>query len=750
MSLVFFETKIRPVLVEHCYSCHSSEARMNKKLKGGLLLDTRADLRKGGKTGPGVVPGKPAESLLLKALRHEDDLRMPPKAKLADAVIADFEKWIAIGAPDPRDGRPAIASKPKQHWAWQPLQMVQPPGIDDPWIKTPIDAFVLRDLRAKKLTPSPSAEPRVLLRRLYFDLIGLPPRVNEELLGVDVSSTDKVIDALLASPHHGERWAQHWLDVARYADSAGYSTDTARPTMALYRDFVIRAFNEDLPFDQFVRLQLAGDLMPDGGEQSLATGFCTCGPFNTNSPKEIDRYDELDDILTTTGQAFLGLNLGCARCHDHKYDPVTQTEYYRLLAVFNSSQRTDRVIWTKEQLLQAEVKRLKKIDNLAIPAGDRDLLKKPLDRKNARQLELHNKYRALIEPVRNPVGHVLSERPGAPLGRSVFLERGSIDRKGKPLTSGFVNALMRPDVTEDRWLTQAKNNPRQALADWLVDVERGAGMLTARVIVNRLWQHHFGVGLVATPNDFGVQGEAPSHPDLLDWLAGELIRQQWRMRPIHRLIVRSSAYQQASAFDKAKAASDPDNRLLWRTTPRRLDAEAIRDAILSAGGKLDRTMFGPAVYPVIPKEALLPAAYTAWPNTEKDDPTTWRRSIYVFVKRSTPLPFFQAFDRADRTSSVGKRHRTTIVPQALHLVNDPLIRTQSALFADRVRKEAGANPTAQVQQAYRIALGRAPGEDEEKLLLAFLANGPSRTNPALALTDLCQSILMLNEFIYIE
>lgn len=701
-DFTFFEAKIRPVLIEHCYSCHSVEAQKNKKLKGNLFVDSRDGLRKGGANGPAIAPGKPSESLLLKALRH-DELRMPPKYKLPDAVIADFEKWIASGAPDPRDARPVVALPRKDHWAFQPLKVSSPPKITD--AKNSIDAFVLNRLKVKGIAPSAPADRRVLVRRLYFDLIGLPPTPGEMDAALKNTSErwyNDLVDRLIASPHHGERWAQHWLDVARYADSAGYSVDSARPTMYLYRDFVIKAINDDMPFDDFVRLQLAGDLIaPGDGSKNVATGFCTCGPFNTNSPKEIDRYDELDDILTTTSQAFLGLNLGCARCHDHKYDPIAQTEYYRLLAIFNSSQRIDRPIWGKD------------------------------------------------EAKRKQTGHLLSERPGAPVGQSVFLERGNIAMKRQPLASGFVVALIRNDNREKHWLGKANMHPRRALADWLVDVEHGAGALTARVIVNRLWQHHFGIGLVRTPNDFGVQGEPPTHPELLDWLASELIQHNWRLRPIHRLIVQSAAYQQASAFDKSKAAVDPDNRLLWRYSPRRLDAESIRDAILSVGGRLDRTLFGPAVYPVIPREALLPAAYTAWPNTDKDDPATWRRSIYVFVKRSTPLPMFQAFDRPDRTGSVGRRHQTTIVPQALHLVNDPLIRKQSELFAERITREVGTDRRAQITGAFRVALARLPEPSEEKLLLRFLIDAPIQRD-LVALTDMCQSLLMLNEFVVVE
>jgi hypothetical protein len=514
--------------------------------------------------------------------------------------------------------------------------------------------------------------------------------------------------------------------------------------MYAYRDFVIKALSEDLPFDRFVQLQLAADLMIADGSHA-ATGFLTCGPFNTNSPKEIDRYDELDDLITTTGHAFLGLNLGCARCHDHKYDPITQVEYYRLLAAFNSSQRADRPTWTKAESARANEERLVRIDALDISAEDRELLKRPLDRLNPRQLELHTKYRLLLEPSKSPQEHVLMETPGVKggsVGTSVFLERGNIEAKRQPLTVGFLHAVTRAPDAEQFWLRKGKVHPRRALADWLVDVDHGAGVLTARVIVNRLWHHHFGAGLVRTPNDFGLQGDAHTHPDLLEWLAGELIRQNWHLHPIHRLILRSATYRQASTFDPAKADVDVDNRLVWRYVPRRLDGEAIRDSILAVSGGLDRTMFGPAVHPYIPREAILPAAYTAWLNSESDDPKTWRRSIYTFVKRSTPIPMLQAFDRPDRTISNGKRHVTTIVPQALHFVNDPLVRTQCEVFAERIVKEASTEPKARIRHAYRLAIGRQPRDEELTLLRDFLHSA--------TLTDLCQSLFMLNEFTVVE
>ncbi len=700
-GIAFFESKIRPVLVENCYRCHSAEALKNKKLKAGMRLDSQAALLKGGESGPALVPGDPAKSLLLRALRHEGGLEMPPGKKLDAAVIADFENWIRAGAPDPRkDGEKragADDAAKRQHWAFQPLKAPTPPVA--PEKTNPIDAFLQAAMRAKGLKAAAPAPKNVLVRRLYFDLIGLPPTPEEMFAALAIPAGDwpaKLIEDLLASPHHGERWGQHWLDVARYADSSGYSIDSPRPTMYQYRDFVIRALNDDMPFDRFLRWQLAGDLVtPPDPAAVIATGFCTCGPFNTNAPKEQDRYDELDDIMTTAAQAFLGLNLGCARCHDHKYDPITQKEYYHLLAVFNGSRRGDRPI-----------------------AGTKNM------------------------------AHVLSDNRSP--GESFFLRRGNPANKGDRLTAGFFDMLVRHPEREKHWLKGVL--PRQALADWLVDVEHGAGPLTARVIVNRLWQHHFGEGLVRTPNDFGLRGEAPTHPELLDWLANKLIAEGWRLRPIHRLILASAAYQQSSSFDPRQAKIDPDNRFLWRQRPCRLEAEGIRDAILAVGG-LDRKLYGPAVFPYIPPEAALSATRSPWQNTSKDSPDTWRRSIYVFAKRSVQLPILQSFDRPDGNGSAGRRHRTTIVPQALHLLNDPLIRTQCERFAERVQKMAGPKREAQINLAFETALGRPPTPMEKEQALRFLEKGAADGGGGAAvqiLADLCQALVMTNEFIYVE
>ena len=754
----FFETRIRPVLVERCYSCHSEEAAREKNLQAGLRVDSRDGLRKGGVGGPAVVPGKPAESLLVKAIHHEGDLQMPPDEKLSDAIVADFEAWIARGAFDPRDAAPLAQTSPRDHWAFQPLAAGPPPSHADPvgaaWVRTPVDAFVLRDLRSKGLEPNPRADGGVLVRRLSFDLLGLPPTTGDLDAFADASDAefDRLADDWLTHIAHGERWAQHWLDVARYADSAGYSVDDERPTMFHYRDFVIRALVADMPFDEFIRLQLAGDLISADRVHS-ATGFCTCGPFNTNRPKEIDRYDELDDMITTTGQAFLGLNLGCARCHNHKYDPIPQADYFRMLAVFSSSSRTDAPFCSAEERAAIEKSRREKVEKLDVSAGDRtillELLGRAPDPKNEHEVALQKQHKDLLAPAKVPHAHVLKERHDVPVGRSFLLERGNPERKTTELTASFLGVLMQQNSTADRWLEGGKKHPRRALADWLVDVDHGAGRLTARVIVNRLWHHHFGQGLVRTPNDFGIQGEPPTHPELLDWLASELIREGWRLRPIHQLILRSSTYRQASTFDPRRAAVDPESKLLWRYTPRRLDAEAYRDFILAVSGGLDASSFGPSIHPLIPNEAIIPAARQSWPNTKSDNPATWRRSIYVFVRRSIPFPFFQAFDRPDRTSSVGKRHQTTIVPQALHLVNDPLIRTQSKRFAERVAAEA-KDPAAQVRLACRLALGRLPTADEEAMLVRFLTDaGPGRDGKA-ALADLCQAIFMLNDFVTIE
>jgi hypothetical protein len=787
-----FEKKIRPVLLAECYSCHSAEAQKAKKLRGGLLLDSRDGLRKGGDSGPAIVPGKPGDSLLVRALRHES-VKMPPRGKLSAAVIADFARWIELGAPDPRDGSPLTAKRTidldagRQHWAFRPLVPVTPPAVRNPsWPATPVDRFILAKLEARNLAPNPPLARERLIRRVYFDLLGLPPAPQEIEAFVKDPAPDafaRLVDRLLQSEHYGERWARHWLDIVRFAESGGYEFDKDRPGAYHYRDFVIRALNEDMPYDEFVRLQVAGDqLKPGDIPATAATGFLVAGPFPgqiTAKTREPIRYDHLDDMIATLGTSMLGLSLGCARCHEHKYDPIPQQDYYHLIACLARTDSAEvkftldaeayakakaefdrahaplvaaRDRFEKEQLpgrLQAWLA-AQKSKPPAKPAADLYALLdrtkgKPAGKDLAGAIALYRRlhpeterlYRAVEDSARKepkPKQLTVFAASSGKGGDVHYLIRGETERKNGVARPGFVQVLMSPAEQEARWLgTPARGKaagvePRVGLARWLTDTEAGAGHLLARVIVNRLWQHHLGKGLVRTPNDFGALGEPPTHPELLDFLAGELIRNGWRLKPIHKLIVTSAVYAQGGQTDAARLKADPQNHLWWRVPPRRLEGEAIRDSLLAVSGTLDRTMYGPG-------------------TLNESDP---RRSVYLTVKRSRLIPLLQMFDSPEPIQSIGERQTTTAATQALALMNSPFVRQRAEKLAERVRpKTPEALPQA-VEQAYLTALGRRPSATERERMLAFIAGQTRLSTVEAALADFCQVLLCSNEFAYVE
>lgn len=1008
----FFEAKIRPVLVQQCYGCHSAEAAKQGKLRGHLFLDTRDASRKGGETGPAVVPNKPEESLLLSALKHES-FEMPPKGKLPEAVIADFEKWIAIGAPDPREGTSAAPlgrlidiAAGRDFWSFKPLTRIDPPRVADDrhWGATPIDQFILAGQNEIGIHPNPIAEPRVLVRRAWFDLLGLPPTPEETASWtsrlsagaapgtINRAAWDELLDHLLASPHYGERWARHWIDIARFAESHGYEQDYDRPTAYHYRDFLIKAFNDDLPYDTFVQWQLAGDeLAPDTPLAWMATGFLGGGAFPTQlTEKEFEsaRYDELDDMVATTGVAFLGLSLGCCRCHDHKYDPIPSRDYYELAASFTTAIRSEKEFdlqpdrnatrrkefAAKQQELTDSLQRLEseqlpiafrewlskfdpatqslnawevlegqtaasagskfqrqadgsylaqgaapaqevltftsqtnrqgiaalRLEALAdpslpnkgpgrasngnfalgdikvswIPAGGGDAIPIKLssakashqqndsslsvaasidadpvsgwavdgqigrdqaavfiadqpiasggpvtlvvtmtfnhpnkqhaigrfrlsvgtdpnaepkvgnEGPDARVLDALAALKAKPEPgtaewktgidwfktirpewqtARKALDDHIKAGPGVELtkilvtteglphlphhadGRgfphfypeTYYLRRGDVEQKDGVAKQGFLQVLMRNDHRTDDWHVappageQRTSYRRATLARWITDVDNGAGPLAARVIVNRLWQHHFGRGIVATPNDLGAAGERPTHPELLNWLASQLIDGGWKLKPLHKLIMSSTVYMQSTAYDEQRASIDRENTTYWRRVPRRLEAEPIRDSLLAVAGQLDLTMYGPGSL----------------------DENMKRRSVYFFIKRSQLIPTMMLFDWPEHLVSIGQRSSTTIAPQALMFMNSPLGRQAAHAFAGRLPTE----PSDAVTAAYELAYGRQPAAAERQLALEFLdaqkrlheatgKPGPSR----LALTDLCQTLLSMNEFVYIE
>ena len=1037
-GLEVFGGGVKATLKEHCVKCHGGE-----RIESEFDLTDRDRLLKGGALGAAVVPGKSAESLLYQVVAHSEEPHMPHEAdKLPDAAIAQIAAWIDLGAPfdEPLVAREAAASnwterelpaESRTHWSFQPLKTSEP-QIDAlmpeqlAWCRGVIDQFILARLNAAGHTPSPPASRQQLIRRLYFDLIGLPPPAAEvEAFVRDESpgAYEALVDRLLASPHYGERWGRHWLDVARFGESHGFEHDYDRPSAYPYRDFVIQALNRDLPFDTFVRWQIAGDeLAPDENLALMATGYLAAGVHSTQITKnevEKHRYDEMDDMLATVGTSLLGLTIGCARCHDHKFDPIPQRDYYRLLSAFTTTVRSEielnadpagyaaakakfdaehapyaaaREQWEATQLparfaaWETERRAAGEIatDKLALPAApwrvaeyvetksaggatfkplddgsvlaegknaasdtyelvvrtpsvevrglriealaDASLVKsgpgraengnfalseiavtaQPAD-KSAPPVEVKlTSPRATFEQTGLPASATLDgdaktgwaidpqfghdqaiayrvEQPAAdgsqqPLthasgwllrvkltfavntGHSIgrprisvssvaespdpaasglpetvaaalllpsserspeqaaaiskwyrtqdadwqsldraerehaatapkpnlfkclisseglpalrlhtqggdfleetcFLRRGDPNLKDGVASLGYLQVLNTASDGDQHWPAVPPAGARTsfrrtALANWLTDTEHGAGDLLARVIVNRLWQHHLGRGIVATPSDFGTRGEAPSHPELLDWLAARLIAEGWHLKPLHKLIVTSAAYQQSSAANDALLAADPDNRLFGRQMRRRLEAEVIRDALLATAGALDRAMFGPGTL----------------------DPTSRRRSIYFTVKRSQLMPMMQVFDAPDALQGQGERQSTTIAPQALYLLNNPQVRELARLFAGKlvasekldVAATAGATPAdgaAQelapwspvISRAYLTAIGREPAADELESATAFLDSQAARHQSAghadarqLALVDFCQALLCLNEFVYVE
>ncbi len=709
-GLNLFKSSVRPALVKHCLDCHGGKAK-----KGGLDLSDRKPM-----VDSGVLEGGSKDSRLMILIRHDDDPHMPQKsAKLPDATIADMARWIDLGAPFDRPlvdrgNAASTASGPTQAnkslWSFRPLKVVPPPPPkDSAWARTPVDRFILAALESRGLKPNPIADRGTLIRRVAFDLSGLPPTPEELDAFVHdpaPDAYDRLVDRLLASPSYGERQAPHWMDVARFAESHGYEQDYDRPFAYHYRDFLVRAFNADMPFDQFVHWQLAGDELAPGDPMAMAaTGFLGAGAFPTQLTEaefESARYNELDDMVATTGVAFLGLSVGCARCHDHKYDPIPSEDYYRMAAVFTTT-------------IRSEVE-------VSPGSGAR-----PVKVQVTAEGYPHTKHNA--------------DDRGFPhyYPKTYILRRGDVAQKVGEASPGVLSILVGRGMDATHWKVEpsvdrrpAASYRRSALAAWITDPKYGAGYLAARVIANRLWQHHFGRGIVATPNDFGTQGSRPSHPELLDWLANTLIANGWRLKPIQRMIVISAAYMQDSRFEESRSAMDRENAFYWRYTPRRLEAEPIRDAMLAAAGRLDRRMYGPGSLDV------------GMP----------RRSVYFFIKRSRLIPIMMLFDWPEHLVSIGQRGTTTTAPQALSFLNSELARHCGDGLA--VRVASASEPRATVAIAYRIAFGRDPTESEARLAAGFLDGQRSayaregRPDPdRSALVDFCQALIGMNEFIYV-
>jgi len=762
--------EVKPLLAAHCYKCHGATQQKN-----GLRLDTADAVRKGGEHGPAIRPGDSAGSLLLQAVRgtHETITQMPYKRPpLDDAAIAKLAAWIDSGAAAPENETPDTA----QHWAFiPPVRPPVPPVPAGPGpVRNPIDAFILARLAEEKITPAPEADRITLLRRLHLDLTGLPPAPAEVAAfvakspaadGADRAYTE-LVEKLLASPHYGERWGRHWLDVARYADSNGYSIDAPR-TIWPYRDWVVNALNRDLPFDQFTVEQIAGDMLPGATmEQKMATGFHRNTQINQEGgiDKEQFRIESIIDRVSTTGTAFLGLTVSCAQCHDHKFDPVTQREFFGLYAFFNNADEPDLPLAPPDKVARAKRIAAEVDDFLkALPGREPDIYQRmvqweqnltPAQRQampeavraafdvafdkrtdEQKRLELaefishaeeNRKHQRALRRLRAavpevPTTMVLAERDQP--RRSYLFIKGDFTRDGGEVTPAV------PAVLHALEKKEAPN--RLDLARWLVDARNP---LLARVTVNRIWQQYFGRGLVETENDFGTQGAPPSHPELLDWLATEFMAQKWSLKAMHRLIVTSATYRQSSRVRPELNVVDPLNKLLARQSRLRLDAEIVRDVALSASGLLNPKVGGPPVFPPIPDGVMsLGQVKREWKVSEGAE--RYRRGLYTFMFRATPPPALAVFDAPDAFSACTRRLRSNTPLQALTLLNDQQFFEFARALARRILREGPKNDAARLDFAFRLCTARTPGASEKKTLRELLAQELARKEPVAGAPD---------------
>ena len=772
-QLAFFEKNIRPVLVKECYSCHSTTA---EKVRGGLKLDTRDGIRKGGDNGPAVVPGDVDKSLLLKAIKHvEADLKMPPKKKLADEVIADFEKWIAMGAPDPRDGKVKVVkqeidiAKGRKFWSFQPPNTRTPPAVRNvAWPRGAIDCFLLAELEAKGLKPVADADPRTLLRRVYFDLIGVPPAPEEVGPFVKAYAANPqaalaaVVDRLLASPQFGERWGRHWLDVARYAESSGRSINFAYPYAWRYRDYVIDSFNKDKPYDQFIREQLAGDLLPakddkEKAEFLIATGLLAIGP-KTHDQRNRQQFamDVADEQIDVTFQAFQGLTVACARCHDHKFDPIPQKDYYALAGIFRSTETcygTIRVFLNshpspmmnlpKEAGVTMHLEPLTNEQRAAVEKQIQDTRSqmREITGQNAflRRIFMQSRVTTLQSQLAQyeadgmPKPLAVGVREGRSISDSRLYVRGEISQPGETVQRGF------PQVLLTRQPTIESGSGRRELADWIASRDNP---LTARVMVNRVWLHLIGRGLVSTPDNFGASGQPPSHPALLDHLAVSFTNNGWSVKKLIRSIVLSRAYQLSSQFDEKNFEADPDNVLVWRMPKRRLEAEALRDTMLSLAGRLDLT---PPKGSAVARrgEGNVGFRFRGGPNS---DPiaTDRHRTVYLSIVRDGLPEMLTLFDFPDPSLIIGERATTTVPAQALFLMNNPFVIQQAEAMADRLL--ARGDEAGMVTRAYLLCYSRPPSEKERDIAQGFIEDYGRKQTKRSTWTALCQALFASTEF----
>lgn len=771
-----FESKIRPLLLSRCVECHGPSQQAGK-----LRLDSAAGLRGGGSRGAAVLPHDPAGSLLLQAVRHEKGLAMPPGGRLRQSEIADLEAWIQAGAPWPEQAQPRAAASPAEHWSFRPVRRPAIPKTRAAsWARNPIDHFILARLEASGLTPAPEADRRTLIRRATFDLTGLPPTPEEIEAFLQDRSDDaweKVIDRLLLSPEYGEKWGRHWLDVARYADTNGLDENVFYANAWRYRDYVTRSIRHDVPWDRFIREQLAGDLMPRTGpatarhDRLIATGFLLVGPKMIS---EVDtmkmELDTIDEQIDTTGRAFLGLTLGCARCHDHKFDPITAADYYSLAGIFRSTRfmANDKKprMWHEHSLAgETDLKRQREHE-AALAA-----LKKKIEEKekSAKQLwlslhpdqklpanwsaQLPSSAAAELAALREEQKKLEASAPEMPAAMGVADLEKPVDMhvlvRGDYLQPAALTPRRLPQRFSSRPAGQlpAESSGRLALAEWIASPQNS---LTGRVLVNRFWRWHFGRGLNATPDNFGLLGEKPDHPELLDWLAHSFTAPRsaadpawgmgWSLKRFHRLVMLSSTYRMSSRHDPRAAAVDPENRLLWRAPVQRLAAEDLRDAMLAVSGLLDRS---PGEKPLPLKNREYVFDHTSRDATRYE---SRKRTMYLPVVRNHIYDLLQLFDAADGLTVQGDRPSTTVAPQALFLMNSDLALDCAGALARRCLTTPGEAVESRLSRLSLLVYGRQPAEHEKELARKLLNQLASRGEEA-AWTSLAHIWLQSNEFV---
>ncbi len=803
-----FEEKVLPVLRANCMPCHDARTHSS----GFAATDLASVLKGGARFGVAVSPGAPEKSPLYLLVTGKKQPKMPMDKELSAESLSAIENWIRTGAEEIRAALP----RQKKYWAYEkPARTAEPPVKDGMWIRNAVDRFILAKLESRGLRPSSEANRRTLIRRVYFDLIGLPPspeEVQQFVETTDPGAYEKLVDKLLMDPRYGERWGRHWLDLARYSDTNGYEGDTEYFHAWRYRDYVVDSLNSDKPYDQFVMEQIAGDewtrvrglAVPAADpEKVVALTFLRLAPFNRTPQSDENRDSVLSEITSTVSAAFLGLTVGCAKCHDHKYDQIPQKDFYRMKAFFETMQipGSERVggsepaaffkpgqkEWAEKErartsaelesvrkefsaLEKALVERLSAHRSKPATAADVKALvveelnnTLSLDRKddifNAgeralyRNLSDHMSWSEKTLTRLEPRAWAVHNADGPPFGPIVPVThvqiRGDYDRLGEPVEPGFPSCLTgtsEPAALElDPYRMFPTHGRRMTLARWIASADNP---LFARVMVNRLWHHHFGVGIVETTSDFGRNGSPPSHPELLDWLAVRFIEERWSLKAMHRLMMNSASYRQASdRVDELAEKVDSENRLLWRFSPRRLEGEAIRDSILAVSGRLNPERGGLPVYPAMPKD-LDPSRIKGVDTWETShEPDTLKRSLYTFQRRSLNFALLETLDAPVPNATCDRRRSSVTALQALALYNGQFVNEESRHFAARLRKEAGPDAREQIERAFLLAFGRKPSAREKERLLKLME---SNKDPGEAAVGLGRVVLNSNEFVYVD